>query len=85
MFTKIKKKIIEFLRGFVLFPHARTARVMLRKYDLMFMTVVFGDMLGIPLLPPLYKLSLLPYYYPLLEEWKKRTLTEKDITESMAE
>jgi hypothetical protein len=52
--------------------------------DTLFMLVVFGDLIGLPLLPPYYSIRLLPYVIPSLETWKRRILREKDLTDFVA-
>lgn len=47
----------------------------------LFMLVIFGDLVGLPLLPPYYAMRLLPYIVPSLETWKRRVLREKDLTD----
>jgi hypothetical protein len=47
----------------------------------LFMCVVFGDLVGLPLLPPYYAMRLLPYVIPTLQNWKRGLLREKDITD----
>jgi hypothetical protein len=47
----------------------------------LFMCVVFGDLVGLPLLPPYYAMRLLPYVIPTLQTWKRGLLREKDITD----
>jgi len=42
--------------------------------------IVFGDLLGVPVLPPYYSLRLLPYIVPTLETWRYSMLREKDFT-----
>ena len=49
--------------------------------DNLFMLVIFGDMIGLPLLPPYYSMRLLPHIIPSLEKWKRRVLREKDVTD----
>ena len=49
--------------------------------DNLFMLVIFGDLIGLPLLPPYYSLRLLPHILPSLETWKRRVLREKDLTD----
>jgi hypothetical protein len=49
--------------------------------DHLFMLVVFGDLVGLPLLPPYYSMRLLPYIVPSLEKWKRSMLREKDLTD----
>jgi hypothetical protein len=48
------------------------------------MLVVFGDLVGVPLLPPYYSVRLLPYIVPSLNNWKRRILRERDLTEQIA-
>jgi hypothetical protein len=43
----------------------------------LFMLVLFGDMLGVPVLPPYYGLRLLPWVVPHVETWKRRVLRER--------
>jgi hypothetical protein len=49
--------------------------------DHLFMLVVFGDLVGLPLLPPYYSMRLLPYILPIIETWKRSLLREKDLTD----
>jgi hypothetical protein len=46
-----------------------------------FMLFVFGDLVGLPLLPPYYSLRLLPYIIPSLQSWKRSLLRERDLTD----
>ena len=52
--------------------------------DDLFMLVVFGDLVGLPLLPPYYSIRLLPYIIPSFNTWKRRILRERDLTDQMA-
>jgi len=47
----------------------------------MFILIVFGDILGIPILPPYYTLRLLPYVVPSMAGWKRSLLRERDLTD----
>jgi hypothetical protein len=47
----------------------------------LFMLVVFGDLVGLPLLPPYYSMRLLPFIIPSIETWKRSLLREKDLTD----
>ena len=49
--------------------------------DHLFMLVVFGDLVGLPLLPPYYSMRLLPYIIPSIDIWKRSLLREKDLTD----
>ncbi len=52
--------------------------------DNLFMLVLFGDLIGLPLLPPYYSLRILPHIVPSLETWRRRVLREKDLTDFVA-
>jgi hypothetical protein len=47
----------------------------------LFVLAVFGDLLGVPLLPPYYALRLLPYVVPSIEGWRHSMLRERDLTD----
>jgi hypothetical protein len=40
---------------------------------------VYGDMLGVPILPPYYGLRLLPYVVPQIATWKRSVLREREL------
>ncbi len=76
-----KKFLQDFFVGVAYFEIEQTARhEKLARHDL-FTLVTFGDLLGVPLLPPFYSLRILPYVLPTLDSWKRRMLREKDLTE----
>jgi len=47
----------------------------------LFILIVFGDLLGVPILPPYYSLRLVPYIVPTLDTWRRSMLREKDLTD----
>ena len=47
----------------------------------LFMVVVVGDMIGLPVIPPYYSLRLLPFVTPQMATWKRRVLRERDFTD----
>jgi len=47
----------------------------------LFMAVVVGDMIGLPVIPPYYSLRLLPFVTPQVATWKRRVLRERDFTD----
>ncbi len=51
----------------------------------LFVLIAFGDLLGIPVIPPYYSLRLLPYVVPMVSTWKRRLLRERDLTELAVE
>ncbi len=78
---RFKKFLQDFFVGVAYWEIEQTARhEKLARHDL-FTLVTFGDLLGVPLLPPFYSLRILPYILPTLDSWKRRMLREKDLTE----
>ena len=78
---RLKKSLHDFFVGMAYLEIEQTARhEKLARHDL-FILVTFGDLLGVPLLPPYYSLRILPYILPTLDSWKRRMLREKDLTE----
>lgn len=47
----------------------------------LFTLIVYGDLLGVPILPPYYTLRLIPYMVPTLENWRRSMLRERDLTD----
>ncbi len=51
----------------------------------LFMLIVFGDLIGLPLLPSYYSMRLLPYTLPIIKIWKRSILREKDLTDFVSQ
>lgn len=49
----------------------------------LFILIVFGDLVGIPILPPYYSMRLLPHLVPHIEKWKRSVLRERDLTDML--
>ncbi len=47
----------------------------------LFALVVFGDLMGVPVLPPYYTLRVLPYVMPNINTWRRSMLRERDLTD----
>ena len=47
----------------------------------LFVLVIFGDLLGVPILPPYYALRLLPYVVPSIQGWRYSMMRERDMTD----
>jgi len=75
------KVVKEVLYGLLLHEMDLVMRKERGHLDNLFMLVIFGDLIGLPLLPPYYSMRLLPHIIPSLETWKRRVLREKDLTD----
>ena len=49
----------------------------------LFVLINFGDLIGVPILPPYYTLRLLPFVVPLINGWRRRMLREKDLLDAI--
>jgi hypothetical protein len=73
----------DWLRGFIYgmtyYEMERQLRKERADLEHLFILISFGDLLGVPILPPYYSLRLLPFTVPLINQWRRRMLREKDI------
>ena len=78
------KVVREIMYGFMVHEMDMELKKEKGHFDNLFMLVVFGDLIGLPLLPPYYSMRLLPHIIPSIETWKRRVLREKDLTDFVA-
>jgi hypothetical protein len=71
----------EILYGMTTFGWAQDMRRSRGEVERLFVLVTFGDLIGLPILPPYYTLRLLPYVVPEIERWKRALLRERDLTD----
>ena len=71
----------EFLYGMVGFEFERQALELRGELESAFLLITVGDMLGVPVVPPLYSLRLLPYLVPHIATWKRRVMRERDLAD----
>jgi hypothetical protein len=78
-------RIVAWIRGmlFGMFFYDAILHFRRQRSDLehLFVLISFGDLIGVPILPPYYNLRLLPYIVPMLSNWRHRMLREKDLTD----
>ncbi len=72
--------IKEVLYGFVAHDSASFALRKRAATEHIFMLIIIGDMLGVPIYPPYDSFRLLPYVIPKISNWKRRMLRERDLT-----
>jgi len=77
-----KGLVREFLFGMFGYETSQQALELRASLETMFMVVTFGDMVGVPVLPPYYGLRLLPYVVPQLRTWQRRVLRERELSDS---
>lgn len=72
------KAAAEVFYGMTTFGWIRGLRRGRAEAQALFLLIAFGDMVGLPIMPPYYILRLLPYIVPALERWKRSLLRERD-------
>jgi hypothetical protein len=81
MFKGCPKVLREIMYGLTVHEMDIELRKERGSLDHLFMLIVFGDLVGLPLLPPYYSMRLLPYIIPSIEKWKRSLLRERDLTD----
>jgi hypothetical protein len=71
----------EVLYGMTIYDWVHELNKARAEQDRLFTLIVYGDLLGIPILPPYYTLRLIPYMVPSLEGWRRSMLRERDFTD----
>ena len=71
----------EFLYGATTFDWVRDLRRGRGELEHLFVLITFGDLVGLPILPPYYTLRLLPFVVPAINQWKRSLLRERDWTD----
>jgi len=86
--SKIRQKIrqywdwiVDVMYGMMLYDAVKMYRRERADMEHLFVLISFGDLIGVPILPPYYSLRLLPYIVPMLNVWRRRMLREKDLTD----
>ncbi len=76
-----RNAIRDFFYGMIGFEFEQQAREQRGELESAFMILTLGDMLGVPVMPPLYALRILPYAVPMISTWKRRVMRERDISD----
>jgi len=82
----------EVIYGMTIYDWIRELEKARHEQERLFTLIVYGDIiglpilppyytLGLPILPPYYTLRLLPYLVPSLETWRRSILRERDLTD----
>ena len=77
----VREALSKFFYGMTGYEFARHALEMRHEMETVFMVVTMGDLIGVPVLPPVYSLRLLPYMVPEIATWKRNMARRKDFWE----
>jgi hypothetical protein len=73
--------IREVFYGMTIYDWVRELEKARNEHNRLFTMMVFGDLIGIPILPPYYTLRLIPYIVPSIDSWRRSMLRERDLTD----
>ena len=79
----VRRTLGQILYGMALHDSVRTFARQRSALEHIFVLTSFGDLLGLPILPPYYSLRLLPFVVPLVHNWRRRMLRERDLMDSI--
>jgi hypothetical protein len=71
----------EVFYGMTTFDWVRDVRRERGEVERLFVLITFGDLVGLPILPPYYTLRLLPFIIPSINRWRRSILRERDWTD----
>jgi hypothetical protein len=72
----------EVIYGMTTYEFVQQAGEMRHSMERLFLVSVFGDMLGLPVLPAYYGLRLLPWVVPEIDAWKREAARERELGDS---
>lgn len=75
--NEIRRSLGEIFYGLTGFEFEREAARHRGDLENLFVFVLFGDLIGAPIMPPYYSLQLLPYVAGDVPTWKRRVLRER--------
>jgi hypothetical protein len=80
---RVRRVLGEVLFGMALHDIVRANLRMRGSLEHLFILITFGDMVGVPILPPYYCMRLLPYVVPEINGWRRRLLRERDYLDAI--
>ena len=81
--TRFQRSLRQIFYGMAIHDQVRALQRSRGSLEHLFVLISFGDLLGVPILPPYYSLRLLPFIVPLIGNWKLRMLRERDLLDAM--
>jgi len=80
---KVRQVLGQVLYGMALHDMARANLRARGSLEHLFILITFGDMVGLPILPPYYCMRLLPFVVPEINGWRRRLMRERDYLDAI--
>lgn len=77
----LMRALADMLYGATIYEIVRDLEKERGNLERLFVLLVFGDLLGIPIIPPYYTLRLIPFIIPQVHGFKRSVLRERDFTD----
>jgi hypothetical protein len=81
MINKVIHTLREVIYGMTVYDWVLELKKARHEQERLFTLIIFGDLLGVPILPPYHMLRLVPYLVPTFENWRRSMLRERDFTD----
>jgi hypothetical protein len=82
-FAKVWNGFGQVVYGMAMHEIERSHRRSRGALEHLFILITFGDIVGLPILPPYYALRLLPFIVPEINGWRRRMARERDYLDSI--
>ena len=76
-FASVTSTLREVFYGATGYEFERQAARLRADLENLFLFMIVGDTIGVPILPPYYALRLVPYVVEVLPYWQRRVLRER--------
>ncbi len=80
---KVKTSLKNIIYGSTVADMVRTYKKMAFDINAALMIVTIGDLIGVIVIPPIYKYNLLVHWFPYIDVWKRELLREKEFLEKL--
>jgi hypothetical protein len=81
--NRIRRILGEVLYGMAIHDIVRANVKSRGSLEHLFILITFGDLVGVPILPPYYALRLLPFITPEINNWRRRMARERDYLDAI--
>jgi hypothetical protein len=80
---RIRRGLGEVLFGMAVHDMVRANLKARGSLEHLFILITFGDLVGVPILPPYYAMRLLPFIVPEINGWRRRMARERDYLDAI--
>jgi hypothetical protein len=81
LIVKVISTVRDVIYGMTVYDWVLELKKARHEQERLFTLIVFGDLLGVPILPPFHMLRIIPYLVPSIENWRRSMLRERDFTD----